>query len=159
RARMPLASDAPAASAMRAPRRQRGLCRIGTSRPAVCFWWSDASPGQVPITSAPWRTLVSASTGRTVRTCQSNEPLHSALDSGCDPGASIDDRGLDFQTRVRGRSGDAWLWSTLLQMSPAEWASLEKGESVRLKVEGTAGMPAVESDAFSAVSMPAECSN
>jgi neutral ceramidase len=160
RARMPAANGAPAASAMREPRRQRGLCRIGMSRPAaVCFWWSDASPGQVPITSSPWLSLVSASTGLTVRTCQSREPMPSALASVCDPGASVDDRGLDFQTRVRGRSSDAWLWSTLLQMSPGEWASLEKGEGVRVKVEGVAGLPAVEPDVFSAASMPAECSD
>lgn len=160
RARLPLASDGPAASTMREPRRQRGICHIRASQvPVICFWWSDASPGQVPITSARWLSLVSSSTEVGVRACQAGEPMQSAWASVCDPGAWIDDRGLDFQTRVRGRSSDAWLWSTLLHVSLEEWAWLETAGSVRLKVGGGMGLPAVQSEAFSAASMPAGCSD
>lgn len=155
RDRLPRADGSPLA--LQEPRRQRGLCRVHVSEPpAICFWWSDLSPGQVPLTSARWLSLIDAQTGLAVRVCNSRRPLGPAV---CDPAASIDDRGLDFQTRVRGRRNDAWLWSTLLRPSPAEWDELRKRAGVRLRAEAAAGLPAVESKVFSAAAMPQSCSD
>ncbi len=159
RARFPRPEDAPPPPAKEL-RRQRGLCTIpGPAPAAVCFWWSDGAPARVPVSEGPWLALVRADTGAPVRSCNTQAPLPSRWQTLCDPGAVIDDRGLDFQTRVRARDGDAWVWSSVLRLSAEEWVSLTAPTGVRLRAVGSEGIPAVESDAFSREKMPERCSD
>jgi len=71
----------------------------------------------------------------------------------------MDDRGLDFETRVRGRAGDAWLWSTVVRLSAEEWQSVQAAGTVRLRASSVQGVAPVESDAFRASSLPPACSD
>ncbi len=155
RARFPRADDFPPVSALEQPRRQRGLCTLpGPAPAAVCFWWSDAAPGRMPPPASRWLALVDARSGEPVRSCNVQPPLPSAFQAVCDPGAVIDDRGLDFQTRVRGAVGDGWVWSTVFRPSGSEWISLPEPAGVRLQA---AGGPSVESEPFGREKMPERC--
>ena len=71
----------------------------------------------------------------------------------------MDDRGFDFETRVRGRAGDAWLWSTVVRLSAEEWQSVQAAGTVRLRASSVQGVAPVESDAFRASSLPPACSD
>jgi len=124
----------------------------------LCFWWSDGAPARVPISNGPWLELVRADNGETVRPCHARPPLDSPWAKACDPGAAIDDRGLDFETRVRGRAGDAWLWSTVLRLSAEEWQSVQAAGDVRLRASSVQGVAPVDSDAFRSSALPPACS-
>jgi len=157
RSRLPGAADGASLDSLGDVRRQRGLCRLLRTPPGVCFWWSDGAPGRVAIPDGRFLGLVRAESREPVRTCQSARPLSSPWMTVCDPGAVVDDRGLQFETRARGHSGDAWLWSTLVQPSREQWAAMAGAGPVRLSAAGTAGVRAVESEAFGAGALPAAC--
>ena len=125
------------------------LCRIrlAAERDSICFNWRDGSPGRVALSSPyedPWVELIGA---------DNQEPMPSCVLKGkaieCDPVAAIDDQGVDFQTRVRGRDGDGYLWSTLFRPSPSEWLYLKQAGRVRLRVRGDAKASAIVSPPFS----------
>jgi hypothetical protein len=130
----------------------------GSNQMALCFWWSDGAPARVPITRGPWVSLVREDSGETVRACHVRPALASPWAQRCDPAAAIDDRGLDFETRVRGRASDAWLWSTVLRLSAEQWQSVQAAGGVRLRASSIRGVAAVESDAFRASALPSACS-
>ena len=125
---------------------QIGLCRIRQDAPAaICFWWLDAAPGDVPLTGPlPWIQLV-RSDGSPVRSCGIGAGLGSG--SSCDPGASIDDRGMDFETRIRHRNGEGWVWSTVFFPTQVEWSALQSVPRLHLRA-GT-GARGISSDPFS----------
>jgi hypothetical protein len=126
------------------------LCTIAeTSPPALCFRWIHGEPGQVPLTVAPWIELTSAD-GR---------PLRAGDTSGaCDPRVPVDDRGVDFQTRVRERSDGGLVWSTVFQASSEEWARLSSdGATYRIRARGDDGIAAVASPEFSFQRPPPSC--
>ncbi len=154
RARFPKPEDtvAPAGSL----RRQRGLCTLpGLPPAAICFWWSDAAPARVPMHEGRWLALLDAATGSTFRSCNAWAPLASGWESTCDPGAAIDDRGLDFQTRVRAKKGEVFIWSSLLQPTLQEWNSI--ASRVRLQVPQGGAIAPVESAPFSRDHLPDLC--
>jgi neutral ceramidase len=101
------------------PRAQKLLCRLPSPRPRICFGWIDGSPGAVPLGRAPWIHL-RLPPGRSV--CAADRPL--GRGATCDPDAAVDDRGTDFETRIRGRDGDGWIWSTIFHPSDAEVEAL-----------------------------------
>jgi neutral ceramidase len=139
-------------------RGQLGLCSIPAPAPAaVCFWWSDRSPTQVPIGAGRWMALVDDATGFPVSVCNAQAPI--ARGEVCDPGAVVDDRGLDFQTRVRARAGDLWVWSSVLRLSGEEWTSLGRLGGVRIQAAGSATARAVQSQVFTPERFPPRCSD
>src|SRR5205823_903991 len=114
RARLPPRS--PWSSALIAARGAEGLCRLPSpGAPSLCFWWADGPPGRVALDLAPWLGVVDAMTGAPVRSCREQAPLAPRVESSCDPGAHLDDRGLAFQTAVRARTETAWLWSSVVR--------------------------------------------
>jgi neutral ceramidase len=127
------------------------LCSIREkSPPALCFRWTHGEPGQVPVTVAPWIELIDAN-GLSPR-------FQTALGI-CDPGAAIDDRGVDFQTRVRERSRRGLVWSTVFQPSGCEWAALKAGGATyRIRARGRYGLAPVTSPDFSFQNLPPRCS-
>jgi len=159
RARLPVQGDAPSLPSLGASRRPRGLCRLPERAPAgICFWWSDGAPARVALPDGPWLAMKLADSTETVRACQAQRALSSPWEARCDPGALIDDRGLAFETRVRGRAADQWLWSTVFQASPEHWASIVRAGSVRLVAAGADGADPVRSQAFSSAELPPLCS-
>jgi hypothetical protein len=72
-----------------------------------------------------------------------------------DPGAFVDDRGLDFETRVVARSGNGYRWASLFHPSRAEWAALA---TLPLRVRAAAPDAApVATPPFSGAAMPSAC--
>lgn len=116
RARLPRGTRGSGRSS--ATRRELGLCTLPGDEPrSLCFWWADDTPGNVPLGRGPWVSLVDA---QDVPVVTKGEPLvlpnlheecHADLPplpsswSAADPRASIDDTGLDFQTRAHGYFG------------------------------------------------------
>jgi hypothetical protein len=162
--------DGVAAAAMHTPRASRGVCLLPGADPvSVCSWWTDAAPGVVPIASRlcpagsppgcqpepdrPWMELVKAD-GSPLLICETWPWLGEGA-APCDPAGTVDDRGVDFFTTVRGRLGDGYVWSTIFHPSRLEWAQLPpSGVRIRARAEGV--VP-VTTDAFSPVAMPAAC--
>jgi len=147
--RLPIRSEPPREARFR----PLSLCTIAEMMPpALCFRWTHAEPGQVPLTTAPWVELISAE-GQSA----------AALPDGvrCDSATLIDDQGVDFQTRVRERikdGTDGLVWSTVFRPSAEEWTAL-KGDPLtyRLRARGGDGLPAVASPSFSFQSLPRHC--
>lgn len=159
RARLPVQGDAPSLISLGASRRPRGLCRLPQRAPAgICFWWSDGAPARIAIPDGPWLSMTLAGSNEPIRACQAQRALSSAWEARCDPGALIDDRGLAFETRVRGRAADEWLWSTVFQASPEHWASIARAGPVRLAAAGADGAAPVRSEVFSSAELPPPCS-
>jgi neutral ceramidase len=161
RDRFARADDEPELAAIAPARGPIGFCTLAhasTEPPAFCFWWGDGGPGRVSMRQAPWVALVRGDRARTpVTLC--GAPLLSlpSPPGSCDPDAAIDDRGLDFETRVHDRFGDAWAWTTLFHPTQAEWDDLGKVESLRIRVIERSSAPSVESEAFSVAHMPVTC--
>jgi neutral ceramidase len=110
------------------------LCRIQNTEPtALCFRWTDVGPGRAALTTEPWILIARKSTLET----------------------RFDDRGIDFMTRVHGRSGRAWVWSTVFRPSLAEWNALPPDE--RLEFVVRAGAAPLRSAAFSVKEPPPPC--
>ncbi|HET7785794.1 MAG TPA: neutral/alkaline non-lysosomal ceramidase N-terminal domain-containing protein [Myxococcales bacterium] len=105
---------------------QKLLCRLPSPGPRICFAWTDGSPGAVPLGRAPWIRL-QLPPGRSL--CAADRPL--GRRAACDPDAAVDDRGTDFETRIRGREGDGFVWSTLFHPSETEVEALG-GERLRI---------------------------
>lgn len=136
------------------------LCRARKPRrPRLCFWWTDAEPQAVPIRDAPWVEIVrdGGDPGRRRRAgdCDSTD------DAPC--AASIDDRGIAFMTRARSEQGGGlWLWSTVFTPSAADWERITELGAVRIRARGVGAprsAPSVESDAFTAESLPRVCTS
>ena len=130
------------------------LCRIKLSeeRDSICFEWRDGHPGRVTVSnpdSEPWVELISAETQEAVPSCV---PKGNGFE--CDPVAAIDDLGIDFQTRVRGRDRDGYLWSTLFRPSAGEWKYLKQAGKVRLRIRGDSRVVAVQSPPFVPADLP-----
>jgi hypothetical protein len=130
------------------------LCRLQLSleRPSFCFYWRDAGPGRVTLSNPdnePWIELVSAETQLPVPTCALRGKTLE-----CDPIASIDDQGLDFQTRVRHRDNNSFIWSTLFRPSELEWSFLRQAGRVRFRVRGDSKSAPVDSPQFSVQELP-----
>jgi neutral ceramidase len=130
------------------------LCRVRISaeRDGICFNWRDAAPGRGSLgnpDAEPWLELISAEDQRPVPSCVLKGK---ALE--CDPLLSIDDRGIAFSTRVHGRDGDGYLWSTLVQPSTQEWSYLKQAGKVRVRVRGDSSAASVESPTFSPADLP-----
>ena len=130
------------------------LCRLklAADRDSVCFRWRDGGPGRVTMSNPdgePWVELVGA---------DSQEPVPSCAVRGngfdCDPLAAIDDLGLDFQTRIHGRDGNGYQWSTLFRPSLGESIYLKQAGKVRLRIRGDAKSEAVTSPAFAPADLP-----
>jgi len=118
--------------------------------PRFCVYWRDGGPGDVApqLYEAPWVSVVADKTPRRrVRLCLPD------AQNGCDPWGYVDDRGLQFRTRIHEEVGPGWVWSTLFAPSAETWAELRE-RSVRILV---AGSPAIESQSFSKDCMPARC--
>ena len=86
------------------------LCKLQLSldRPSICFYWRDGSPGRVALSNPegePWVELVGGASLQPVPSCTLNGQALT-----CDPIVNIDDQGLGFQTRVRRRDGNAYIW-------------------------------------------------
>jgi hypothetical protein len=139
-----------------------GVCRLPGGDPiSLCTWWTDAAPGVVPTSpspagESPWIELVRAD-GSPLHVCATWPWLGAAAPgaAACDPSATIDDRGVDFLTTVRGRHRDGYLWSTIFRPSALEWTGLH--ERVRIRARGAAGAAPVDSDAFSPTELPWPC--
>ncbi len=142
-----------------------GLCtmrRDGAGRaPAFCFWWGDGGVASVGFTHAPWLVLVEDDAPRTpVRVWGAPLfPLEIARPSpDVEADATIDDRGLDFETLAHAPFGDARAWSTLLHPTTSEWAELSRTRAVvRILATEPKGTDAVESPAFGPGAMPPTC--
>jgi hypothetical protein len=130
------------------------LCRVrlASEFDAVCFNWRDGSPGRVRLSnqdSEPWLELLNAEKHEVMPSCTLKGK---ALE--CDPVAAIDDQGLEFETRVLGRNGDGYLWSTLFRPGPGAWAYLKQAGKLRFRVRGDSRAAAVLSPAFSMAELP-----
>jgi neutral ceramidase len=124
------------------------LCKLQLSsdRPSICFYWRDGSPGRVTLSNPddePWVELIDGASQQPLPACTLNGPR---LD--CDPIMSIDDQGLDFQTRVRRRDGNGFLWSTLFRPTPAEFNYLKQVGKIRFRVRGDFKAQPVDSPQF-----------
>jgi neutral ceramidase len=97
----------------------RFLCRIPHRQPPqLCFSWRDDGPGRVPLAAAPWIQLVGED-GQPVR--------RDAL--------PLDDRGVDFVTRVWNPEQGGYVWSTLFRPGSDDWPALA-GRGARIQVNG-----------------------
>jgi hypothetical protein len=129
RPRFPTAEGKSAAE-LGAARRARFVCRADVfDPPAICFGWSDASPGRVAVTQAPWLRLLGPG-GTPVPTCW--QRLAAPAATTCDGALPVDDRGFDFFTWSEGRSHEVWHWSTLYRPSQVEWDKLRGLASLEL---------------------------
>jgi hypothetical protein len=90
-----------------------------------------------------------------VRTCGWPSLLGSE-EQGCDPAATIDDRGVDFEVRVVARDGDAFHWISLFHPSESEWKSLDPKKPVLVRARG-GDAPPVASPPFWPTEPPCEC--
>jgi neutral ceramidase len=126
-------------------RRARFVCRADVFEPpAICFEWTDAAPGRVALSSAPWLALVSR--GAPVPSCW--ERIIAPLGTTCEPALPVDDRNFEFFTWSEGRFRDRFLWATLYRPSKAQWDKL----LTLTELEFRAGD--VSSGKFSAAALP-----
>ena len=97
---------------MQTERKPLAVCRVpGHETPTLCFYWVDAGPSQVALTSEPWLELVRAESGSPIYTC-SRLDLEPLSQGGCDGVSTIDDRGTNFFTRIHERRGDGFVCSS-----------------------------------------------
>lgn len=145
RERLPRGASDPSLLELAGQRNPVELCAIRGSRPpAVCFFWTDGAPGVVPIENPTWIS-VARSDGSVV----------------------LDDRGVEFLTRIHRPYGDAWLWSTLVRPEtldparPVDWSTLGGGQTLTIRVASPAGTKRIQSETFTASSLEklAPCSS
>jgi antitoxin (DNA-binding transcriptional repressor) of toxin-antitoxin stability system len=152
RSRLP-GEDAGIALEKISQRGSRGLCRMAVmaqSPGSVCFWWKDGAPGRVPLGYSPWVRRVRAGSDQTVAVCGSM--LGTAP---CARIVPVDDRGLDFMTRVVRREGDGWIWATVFKPTQAQWKELAPTGtrvqfSIRAAKPGATPIPDIVSPPFAA---------
>jgi hypothetical protein len=119
--------------------------------PRFCTYWLDDGPGDVELHDQPWIKLVRDDPARPpLRICAGG----TAQPKQCDSWGFVDDRGIEFRTRIHDKVDGAWAWSTLFSPSLQTWQEIA-GTRVRIRVGKR--LPAVESQAFSADSLPLEC--
>jgi hypothetical protein len=119
--------------------------------PRFCTYWLDDGPGDVELQDSTWIQLVRDDAARRpLRICSAG----TAQPGRCDAWGFVDDRGDEFRTRVHDQVDGAWAWSTLFSPSAQTWQEIA-GTSVRIRVGKR--LPPVESQAFSAESVPAKC--
>jgi hypothetical protein len=132
---------------MHAQRKPLAVCSVpGHETPTLCFYWVDAGPSQVALTSEPWLELVHAESGSPIYTCGRLD-LEPLSQGGCDGVSSIDDRGTNFFTRIHERRGDGFVWSTLVRFSKAQVEALEV--PARIRVRAPPGFPPIDSPPMS----------
>jgi neutral ceramidase len=89
----------------------QGLCRLPSDEFSVCVSWKDGAPGVVPpVDGEPWIHLV--------------DDTGAAVFDPSDPTCPIDDRGLEFQTRVHDSDGDGYTWTTVFSPSASSRAAI-----------------------------------
>jgi len=119
-----------------------GLCRLPGADLSLCLSWKDAAPGVVPpVDGSPWITLIDEALGA---------PAHDESD----PLGVVDDRGLDFQTRVHDRSGNGYTWTTVF--SPRA-AALRAIGTHRVHVRIGSGSTQLRSPVFTVADPPRTC--
>ena len=164
RDRLAVPQDYVGFEAIVASRAPIGLCTMdhpSFEAPSFCFWWGDGGPGRVSLTEAPWLIVARESDPRSpVRVCGDSlfamgPPFETKT---CDPGATVDDRGLDFQTLVHDRFGDAYVWSTIFHPARSEWNDLRIAGRLRIVARDARGGRDVASPPFSGAAMPPPCS-
>jgi neutral ceramidase len=137
RRRYPIA-EGPSPAELGGKRRARFVCRADVfDPPAICFGWSDASPGHVALTRAPWLRLLSG--GAPVPSCW--ERLSAPAAATCDLAVPVDDRNFEFFTWTEGRSHDVWHWSTLYRPSKTQWQKLVTLPAVELRAGDVSSGP------------------
>jgi neutral ceramidase len=137
RDRLPRGAGDPSLKELDGERNAIELCAVRESRPpAVCFFWTDGAPGVVPIERPGWISVVRK-----------------------DGTVVLDDRGVEFLTRIHRPFGDAWLWSTLVRPAtldperPVDWATLGAGQTLSVRVASPDGTRQIRSAAFTATSL------
>lgn len=137
RARLPQGAGDPSLQELAGERNPVSLCAIRESHPpAVCFFWTDGAPGVVPIGKPSWISMA-RSDGTVV----------------------LDDRGVEFLTRIHRPYGDAWLWSTLVRPAtldperPVDWATLGAGQTLTVRVGSPGDTKQIQSEGFTASSL------
>lgn len=157
RHRLPQGTGDPTLQDLGSQRAPVTLCSMAGARPAaVCFIWADGAPGVVPSMNGPWIGLVKSSQPRGTSANASSEALLIG-------DHRVDDRGVEFRTRVQRPSGDAWLWSTVFRPThltsppPPDWADFDGAGPVSIRVDlGTSYE--LESDEFTSTVLPPPCS-
>lgn len=137
----------------RTQRKHVATCTMkAPGKPArLCMYWLDDGPGDVELHDQPWIKLVRNDDARSpLRICGAG----TTQTGRCDAWGFIDDRGTEFRTRVHDKVDGAWAWSTLVSPSLQTWQEIAS-TSVRIRVGKR--LPSVESQAFSADSLPQEC--
>lgn len=122
------------------------FCSIPGARPAaVCFLWTDGAPGVVPSSSPGWISV----TGEGA--------------AGGPPKLLLDDRGIEFRTRIHRPYGDAWIWSTLVQPSQLgpgrslTWWDYDLDAPFRIRIAAGTKYE-IASAKFRAAALPGMCS-
>jgi neutral ceramidase len=99
-----------------------------TGPPRFCFSWLDSAPNVV--SSPPYRPVALAAVDArahaslvhlTMQYPLTNVDANLKLEAGDE---ILSDSGFDFRTAVHGRSGDEYVWTTLFDPTPEEWANL-----------------------------------
>jgi neutral ceramidase len=136
-------------------------CTMSADPLVVCVSWHDVAPEFAMSGDPSWVELVDPQ-DKIVRPCFMRPPLtpdpQKPVPTDCDTGAIVDDRGSDFFTRVIRDDGDALTWITTFRPAATETSSIKT--SVKLRVEGRAGLPGLASVPFnvSPGALPPVCS-
>jgi hypothetical protein len=69
----------------------------------------------------------------------------------------VDDRGIDFQTRVHDEDGDAWTWTTVFMPTVTERDALA-GRPLAIRAWDQNGNASVDSSEFTTSPSPSPCS-
>jgi hypothetical protein len=137
RARLPRGEGQTPLGEVAAQRRTLDFCTARRTGPlAICLVWSDAAPGIARVNEERW---VGLATARELR-----------------PTVVLDDRGTAFRTSVHGAVHDLWVWSTLVQPTSAEWATIGAGRNLRV-VTNLDDSATPESPTFSVDQPPRDC--
>ena len=164
RARFAVGEFTPSLDKLGAKRKHRVLCRLPGRQPvALCNIWEDGGPGRVPMTVAPWMSVVRGD-GRAARICGDAYGTE-RLAATCDPGAALDDRGTAFLTRTRGQNcdGATWMWTSVIAPTASDWSVLASQGPLRVHADGGGANgtqhPALSVDSFpfTAAEPPPEC--
>jgi hypothetical protein len=121
------------------------LCAVpGYDPPLICFEWRDAGPSRVSLRNPPWLRLVD----------HDGQPVCVPHGGVCE---YVDDRGIDFQTRVHDEDGDAWTWTTVFMPTVTERDALA-GRPLAIRAWDQNGNASVDSSEFTTSPSPSPCS-
>ncbi|HEY2408260.1 MAG TPA: neutral/alkaline non-lysosomal ceramidase N-terminal domain-containing protein [Polyangiaceae bacterium] len=136
-----------------------GMCELPRATdlagpPRFCFAWLDGPPNV--ISSPPHRPVALIAMNATGHPPLVQINLQNPLSamSGHPPlgpdRVVLSDSGFDFRTKVHGRSGDEWVWTTLFEPTPDEWTDLGSQSSLfAFRVGDAKRQPELTSLAFS----------